>query len=108
MNLINQLLGTQPFSVWLAGMFWAFMGIMAIKLYYYKPTAVFSLKFWIKDNTLDILKGLFWALIILRLSDYGISLLRSKTELNIPTTPDFVIYMIIISGVIQVKLHKNR
>ena len=108
MNLINQILGDQPFAVWLAGILWSFIGIMAVKLYYLKPQTKFNLTYWLNDNLLDVLKGLFWALIILRLSDYGVNLLREQTSLNLPQTPDFVIYMIIISGIIQVRLHSKR
>jgi len=107
-ELAHQLLGEHAVEVWIAGIWWSFLGIVAVKLYYLNPKVKFSFKFWINDNFLDVVKGLFWALIILRLGDYIIHLAQDKLDWSIPETTDFVIYMIVISGFIQYKLHKKR
>ena len=108
MELLHQLLGEHAIEVWLAGVFWSLLGIIAVKLYFLNSKVKFSFKFWINDNGLDVVKGMFWAVVILRLGDYVIHLMRDKFEITIPETTDFVIYMIVISGIIQYKLHKNR
>jgi|TARA_Y100000310_G_C20704425_1_gene834131 hypothetical protein len=108
MELIHQLLGTYAIEVWIAGMFWSLLGILAVKLYYVPSNVKFNLKFWLNDNLVDVLKGLFWALVILRLGDYVLHLAEDKLNWTIPETTDFVIVMIVISGFIQYKLHQNR
>lgn len=108
MELLHQLLGEHAIEVWIAGMFWSLLGIIAVKLYFLNSKVKFNLKFWINDNLIDVIKGLFWSLVILRLGDYVIHLLRDKFDFTIPETTDFVIYMIVISGAIQYKLHKSR
>ncbi|MDO6813830.1 hypothetical protein [Tenacibaculum soleae] len=108
MELLKQILGSQSVEVWLAGMFWSLQGIIAIKLYYLPSKEKFNLKFWLNDNLIDVVKGLFWSLVALRLGDYLIQVLRQKMNFDLPETTDFVVYMIIISAVIQYKLHQNR
>jgi hypothetical protein len=108
MELLHQLLGEHAIEVWIAGLFWSLLGIIAVKLWFLNSKVKFSLKFWLNDNIIDVTKGFVWAIVILRLGDYVIHLLKDKFEFSIPETTDFVIYMIVISGAIQIKLHKNR
>lgn len=108
MELLHQILGEHAIEVWIAGMFWALLGIIAVKLYFLNSKVKFNLKFWINDNAIDVAKGMFWAMVILRLGDYIIYLAEDKLDLTVPETSDFVIYMIVISGYIQYRLHKNR
>lgn len=108
MEFLHQLLGEHAWEVWGAGMIWAFIGIMGVKVYFLKPKIKFSFKFWINDNFLDVIKGLVAALLILRLGDYVIHLLKDKTGFEIPDTEDFVILMIVLSGALQIYLHKKR
>lgn len=108
MELLHQLLGEHAIEIWVAGMFWSLLGIIAVKLWFLNSKVKFSLKFWLNDNLIDVIKGMFWALVILRLGDYILHLAEDKLKWTIPETTDFVIYMIVISGFIQYKLHKNR
>lgn len=108
MELLHQLLGEHAIEVWIAGIFWSLLGIIAVKLYFLNSKVKFSLRFWLNDNLIDVIKGMFWAIVILRLGDYVIHLLRDKFDFTIPETTDFVIYMIVVSGAIQYKLHKSR
>ena len=117
MNLINilekgnSLFGEHAFEVWKAGIIWSLIAILFVKMFYLvraKDKIKFNLKFWFNDNILDIIFGLFASLVILRLGDYVIELLRNKFSFEIPETTDFVVYMIVISGAIQVYLHKKR
>lgn len=108
MEILHQLLGEHSIDIWIAGMFWSLLGILAVKIYFLNAKVKFSLKFWLNDNLIDVVKGLIWALIILRMGDYAIHLLIERFDFNLPETTDFVIYMILISGAIQYRLHKNR
>lgn len=107
MKIFDELLGAHAIEVWIAGMFWALLGIIAVKLYY-APSKGFNIKYWLNDNLIDVLKGFLWALVILRLGDYVLKLIATKLDFTIPETTDFVIVMIVISGFIQYKLHKKR
>lgn len=108
MELLNQLLGKHAIEVWIAGLAWSLAGIIAVKLYFLNSKVKFSLKYWLNDNLVDVLKGMFWAMVILRMGDYVLHLAKDKLEWTIPETTDFVIIMIVVSGFIQYKLHKNR
>jgi hypothetical protein len=108
MILINEFLGSQAVNVWLAGIPWSLIAIFAVKLFFIDSKKKFNFKYWLNDNILDIVKGFVWSLIILRMGDYAITMLTDKLQLDIPETTDFVIYMIVISGFIQYRLHKKR
>jgi hypothetical protein len=108
MELLKQLLGEHAIEVWIAGMFWSLLGIVAVKLYFLNSKVKFNFKFWANDNLIDVVKGMFWAMVILRLGDYILHLAETKLNWTIPETSDFVIYMIVISGSIQYYLHRNR
>lgn len=108
MKLLHELLGEHTVEIWLAGVFWSIMGIAFIKVYFYNRKNKFSLKCWLNDNLRDVILGLIASLLILRLGDYVIHFLRDRFNFTIPETTDFVVYMIIISGSIQVYLHKKR
>lgn len=106
-QLTEQLLGQHTLEIWIAGIIWSFIGIIAIKMWY-APKKGFKIKFWINDNLIDIFKGLIWALVILRLGDYTLQLIEKFWDYKLPPTTDFVGIMIVISGIIQYFLHKNR
>ncbi|GAB4160803.1 MAG: hypothetical protein Tsb0033_17230 [Winogradskyella sp.] len=111
MEFINQLLGEHALEVWAAGLLWSLGGIFAVKIYYFPSETKFSwqnFKFWLNDNLIDVIKGILWALVILRLGDYILYLAEEKLQWTIPPTTDFVVVMIVISGFIQYKLHQNR
>lgn len=108
MEFLNQLLGSHAIEVWGAGLVWSFIGIIAVKLWHIRKGVEFNFKFWVNDNTIDVAKGMFWALVILRLGDTAIHLAKEKFGFDFPETTDFVIFMLIISGLIQLRLHKNR
>lgn len=109
MELINEILGKHPLEIWGAGLIWSLIGIIAVKLYYLSDKIEsFSLTFWLKDNGIEIIKGIIWAMVIIRLGDVAIDLLKDKFKYDLPETTDFVALMILISGFIQYKLHKKR
>lgn len=108
MNILNELLGENALEIWIAGIFWAFFGIISVKLWFLNSEVKFNLKYWLNDNILDIVKGLIWALVILRLGDIVIQILKNKFGYDLPETTDFVAAMILISGFIQYRLHKKR
>lgn len=103
--------GNQDISVWLAGLMWSFIGIIGVKVWFLQngfSLKTFSFKYWINDNLVDILKGLVASIVMLRLEDYGLSLLRDKFQINVPDSADFVMVLLVLSALVQVRLHKKR
>lgn len=111
-NLLQQLLGNQPLEVWIAGMVWSLVGIALVKLFYVwqkigGTNKRFSIVTWLNHNTIDVILGLLAGLVILRLEDYTLTLIAKWTTFEVPATEDFVVIMIVLSGFIQVGLHKK-
>ena len=103
--------GNQNISVWLAGLIWSFVGIIGVKIWFLQngfSLKTFSFKYWVNDNLVDILKGLVVIIVMLRLEDYGLSLLRDKFQINVPDSADFVMVLLVLSALVQVRLHKKR
>ena len=112
-NTLHAIFGEHAIDIWVAGFIWALIGIIGVKVWFlirehHVNIKSFKFKFWINDNAIDVIAGMVFSLIILRLGDYVIHLLQDKWAFTIPETTDFVIYMIVISGAIQWYLHKNR
>lgn len=103
--------GNQDLSVWLAGLIWSFVGIVGVKVWFLQngfSLKTFSFKYWLNDNLVDILKGLVVSIVMLRLEDYGLSLLRDKFQINVPDSADFVMILLVLSAIVQIRLHKKR
>ena len=103
--------GNQDISVWLAGLVWSFVGILGVKIWFLQngfDFKTFSFKYWINDNLVDILKGLMISIVMLRLEDYGLSLLKNKFQINVPESADFVMILLVLSALVQIRLHKKR
>lgn len=115
-EFLKQLLGENTIHIWSAGMIWAFIGIVIVKLWYIRSKFVetknFTTEKWswgkyFRHNIIDILMGIILGMIILRLGDYAFGLVE-KFGYDLGKTEDFVAFMIPISGYAQVWLHKKR
>lgn len=110
-NFLHLLIGQHALDVWGAGLIWSIIGMIAVKLRFLPNDLTwnsFKFFYWLNDNAIDFIKGIWWSLVALRLGDILIHLIEKYTEFVLPETTDFVIIMILVSGLIQYKLHKNR
>jgi hypothetical protein len=107
-KILQEIGGDHTIEVWIAAFFWSLIGIIGIKLWAYKKRNKFNFKFWINDNSRDILLGILLSMVILRLGDYLIYIINNNTSFKIPETEDFIAMMIVISAYVQYKLHKSR
>jgi len=58
MELLHEILGEHNIEVWIAGMFWSLLGIIAVKLYFLNSKVDFNMRYWLNDNGIDVVKGL--------------------------------------------------
>lgn len=110
-EFINQVFGQHAWQIWGAGLPWSLIAIIGVKMKFLPSDmkwSDFKVKYWLNENGLDILKGILWAMLIMRLGDVAIHLIEKHAAFDVPETTDFVIVMIVISGFIQYRLHKNR
>jgi hypothetical protein len=63
-------------KLWGNAIGWAMIGILFVKAMAYKRKTKFSISFWIGDNIVDVVRGLFLTLITVKLGDIIIDILK--------------------------------
>lgn len=67
---------SETLALWGSAIGWTLVGILFVKVWQYDKKVKFDPMFWIKDNTLDILRGIFLTLIVLKLGDITVEVLK--------------------------------
>ncbi len=62
--------------LWRDAIAWTLVGIAFVKTWQYDKKVKFDLWFWIKDNILDVFRGILLTLIVLKLGDITVELLK--------------------------------
>lgn len=107
-TFLQQLLGQHTLAIWGAGIIWSILGIALVKVWAIPRGVKLKPLFWLNDNIRDIILGLLSSLVLMRLGDWGIHLIKQNFWENMPETTDIVAIMIVISGALQYWLHKKR
>lgn len=112
MNLLNELLGQNTVSVWIAGVFWVLVSLFAYKVFEIVKSnkvtySTFKIKYWLNANIFVVIFGFVLSLITLRLGDYAFSI-AEKFGYEFGETKDFVAWMIPLTWVIQFFLEKYK
>lgn len=107
-TFLNHLFGESTGAQYLASLVWILISIAGVKLFYYPAGIKFKFLKWVNENLKDVLLGIIVSFGVLRLGEWGISFVESKFALDLPEATDMISVIIIVTVLIQIKLHKER
>lgn len=105
-----------PWKLWAGAIGWTLVGILFVKSLVYPFKKKFSLKIWIEENLLDVIRGVLLTLITVKLGDIVIQLLTKYLGLDFSGINeaitsaglDPVQISLLIAIVFQMWLYKRR
>lgn len=101
---------------WLSAIWWTFIGILFVKLLIYPYKKKFDLLVWVKENTLDVLRGFLLTLISVKLGDVVFQILGKYVGVDVQGIQDAlhsinldaVQSALVLAIVFQLWLYKRR
>ncbi len=119
-EFISNLTGTHSLAFHFAGLFFAIFGSIIYKYHSWNMHKrecevtghdhAFSLKFWVKDNWLDMTVSLVVSFVAVRFIDIILHWLNPKLDgligVSMPVTEDQIAYYLIVAIMVQWAIHK--
>ena len=66
----------ETLALWGSAMGWTLVGIAFFKAWQYDKTVTFKPLYWVKNNILDVIRGVLLTMVVLKLGDITVELLK--------------------------------